>query len=39
MKAENALKDRQSRDVRGLVKLKAKMINTSELITTKDHKP
>ena len=39
MKAENALKERQSRLVRGLEKLKAKMININELITTKDHKP
>ena len=39
MKAENALKDRQSRFVRGLEKLKAKIININELITTKDHRP
>ena len=31
--------ERQSRGVLGLVKLKAKMINTSELMITSDHKP
>jgi hypothetical protein len=39
MKAEKALNDRQSRRVRGFVKLKAKMMKIKELITTSDHKP
>src|SRR6266540_4760563 len=39
MKAEKALNDRQSRAVRGFVKLKAKIMNTNELMMTSDHKP
>jgi hypothetical protein len=39
MKPEKALKERQSREVRGLVKLKAKMIKIAELIKTSDHNP
>jgi hypothetical protein len=39
MKAENALKDRQSRFVCGFEKLKANMMKINELITTKDHSP
>ena len=38
-KAENAPNERQSRPVRGLVKLKAKMMKTRELITTNAHRP
>jgi hypothetical protein len=37
--AEKAPKDRQSRVVRGRVKLNAKRINTSELMITNDHNP
>jgi NAD-specific glutamate dehydrogenase len=37
--AEKAPNERQSRDVRGFVKLKAKMMNTSEFKITSDHKP
>ena len=37
--AENAPNDRQSLDVFGLVKLKAKMIKTSELIMTSGQRP
>ena len=39
MNAENMPSVRQSRRVRGLKKLKAKRMNTAELITTSDHKP
>jgi hypothetical protein len=39
MKAENALKDRQSRFVCGFEKLKANMMKINELIMTNDHKP
>jgi hypothetical protein len=39
MKALNAPNDRQSRVVRGLKKLKAKKMNTAELIAASDHKP
>jgi hypothetical protein len=39
MKAENALNERQSRLVRGFVKLKAKIMNMSELMMTSDHSP
>jgi hypothetical protein len=39
MNAEKALKERQSRFVRGLVKLNAKMIKIKELIITKDQRP
>ena len=39
MKAENAPNERQSRVVRGLVKLNAKMMKTSELTITSDHRP
>jgi hypothetical protein len=39
MNAEKALKERQSRAVCGFEKLNAKMMKTSELITTSDHKP
>src|SRR6266705_5817272 len=39
MKAEKALNDRQSREVRGLAKLKAKIIKTKELMMTSDHNP
>src|SRR5262249_50646927 len=39
MNAENALNERQSRDVRGFVKLNAKIMKISELIITRDHKP
>jgi hypothetical protein len=39
MKAENAPNVRQSRCVFGLKKLKAKMMNTSESITTSVHNP
>src|SRR6266508_345009 len=38
-KAENALNDRQSRLVRGFAKLKAKMMNTAELMTTRGQRP
>ncbi len=38
-KAENAPNERQSREVLGLVKLNAKMMNTRELITTSDQSP
>jgi hypothetical protein len=39
IKAEKALKDRQSRFVCGFAKLKAKMIKIAELIMTSDHNP
>jgi len=39
MKAEKALNERQSRAVCGFEKLNAKIMKTSELITTSDHKP
>jgi len=39
MNAENALKERQSRSVRGFVKLKAKIIKIAELMMTSDHNP
>jgi hypothetical protein len=39
MKAENALKERQSRFVCGFEKLKANMMKINELIMTNDHKP
>jgi hypothetical protein len=39
MNAEKALKERQSRFVRGFVKLKAKMMKIAELITANDHNP
>jgi hypothetical protein len=39
MKALNALKERQSREDLGFVKLYAKMRKTNELITTRDHSP
>ena len=38
-KAENALNERQSRGDCGLAKLKAKMMNTSELMITSDQSP
>ena len=38
-KALNAPKPRQSRDVCGLKKLNAKMMNTSELMNTRNHRP
>src|ERR671925_921951 len=37
--ATKAPKERQSRAVRGRVKLKAKMIKTAELMTTSDQRP
>jgi hypothetical protein len=37
--AENAPNERQSRFVCGFAKLNAKMMKTSELITTSDHSP
>src|SRR5512132_1005364 len=39
MNAEKAPKERQSREVFGLEKLNAKMMNISEFRTTRDHKP
>lgn len=39
MKAENALNDRQSREVFGFVKLKANMMKTNELIITRGQRP
>ncbi len=39
MKAENALNDLQSRFVLGFAKLKAKIMNTIELISTNDQSP
>jgi hypothetical protein len=39
MKAEKALNERQSRSVRGFVKLKAKIIKIAELMMTRDHNP
>lgn len=39
MKAEKAPKERQSWDVLGLVKLKAKRIKISELMITTDQRP
>ena len=39
MKALKAPKERQSRFVRGLKKLKAKMMNTAELMMTSDQRP
>jgi hypothetical protein len=39
IKAEKALKERQSRFVRGLEKLKAKIMKIAELIKTSDHNP
>ena len=39
MKAEKAPKERQSRELLGLVKLNAKMMNTNEFSTTSDHRP
>jgi hypothetical protein len=38
MNAVNPPKERQSREVLGLVKLKAKIMNIRELIMTKDQK-
>jgi len=38
-KAVNAPNERQSRAVRGRVKLKAKIANTATLITTSDQRP
>lgn len=37
--AENAPNERQSRPVRGRVKLKAKMMNTAALIAASSHRP
>ena len=37
--AEKVLSERQSRVVRGRVKLNAKRMNTSELMITNDHNP
>jgi len=39
IKAEKALKERQSRFVCGFAKLKAKMMKIAELIITSDHNP
>jgi hypothetical protein len=39
MNAEKALKERQSRFVRGLVKLKANITKIAELMTTSDQRP
>jgi hypothetical protein len=39
MKAEKALKERQSLEVRGLVKLNAKIIKMAEFMITIDHNP
>src|SRR3972149_5978006 len=39
IKPENAPRERQSRVVRGRVKLKAKMMKTKELITTSGQSP
>jgi len=39
IKAEKVPKERQSRFVLGLVKLKAKTMNIKEFIMTRDHRP
>jgi len=39
IKAEKALKERQSRFVCGFAKLKAKMMKIAELMMTSDHNP
>ena len=39
MNAKNAPSERQSRALCGFAKLKANMMNTSELIMTSHHKP
>jgi hypothetical protein len=39
MNAEKALNDRQSRDVRGLAKLNAKIMKIAELMMTSDQSP
>jgi len=39
IKAEKALKDRQSRFVCGFAKLNAKMMRIAELMITSDHNP